>query len=90
MGFLEGEGGGKNNAGECVEDEVEDNDAEAGENGDGEDNGENGEEVSWAKGTVDDEDFKEAVEEEEGEGGGKRSEHTYKNVGEEQGKAEVI
>lgn len=91
VGFLEGEGGGENNASDGVEDEVND-----GEGGDvikwrnGKENGSNGKEVARMEGTVNDDDFEEAVEEEEGEGGGDGGESDVEYIAEEHGKRKVV
>lgn len=72
MGFLEGEGGGENDASENVKDNPEIHNAGEVEDGDGKDDGNDGEKMSWVKGSVNDDNFEEAVEEKEAEGGGER------------------
>lgn len=91
VGFLEGEGGGENNASDGVEDEVND-----GEGGDviiwrnGKKDGSDGKEVARMEGTANDDNFEEAVEEEEGEGGGDGSESDVEHIAEEHGERKVM
>lgn len=72
VGFLEGEGGGENDASENVKDNPEIHSVGEVEDGDGKDDGNDGEKMSWVKGSVNDDNFEEAVEEKEAEGGGER------------------
>ncbi len=55
--LLEGDGGNKDNKGKKIEDTPEIDGVTSIKNGGGENDGENGEKVTWAEGTVKDNDF---------------------------------
>lgn len=81
VGFLEGEGGGEDGRGEKVENAVDDEEfRDVTVDASGENDGNNGEEVDGAEGTMKNDDFEEAMEEEEAEGGDERNEGELKHV----------